>query len=194
VFVEPVVFRLSVDCPEWIKLFSGLSPGQFGVLVRIIAQRGGPQVADGRKCRPWSLPLADRVLLVAVYLRTNLTLRQIAPLFGVSKSAAGRILSALNPLLGLEKTTPAHPPDKVLIVDGTLVPVHDAKVANSSKNYRRSSNIQVLIDADTRLTIAVAGPLPGSRNDTLAYRESGIDAAAGDAYVMATGATRAIPA
>jgi hypothetical protein len=30
----------------------------------------------------------DRVLLVAAYWRTNLTLRQIAPLFGVSKSAA----------------------------------------------------------------------------------------------------------
>lgn len=31
--------------------------------------------------------LEDRVLLVTAYRRTNLTLRQLAPLFGVSKSA-----------------------------------------------------------------------------------------------------------
>jgi hypothetical protein len=36
--------------------------------------------------------LEDRVLMVAAYWRTNLTLRQIAPLFEVSKSAADRII------------------------------------------------------------------------------------------------------
>lgn len=35
-----------------------------------------------------SLPLEDRVLPVATYRRTNLTLRQFAPMFGTSKSAA----------------------------------------------------------------------------------------------------------
>jgi hypothetical protein len=35
------------------------------------------------------------VLLVAVYYRTNLTVRQIAPLFGISKSAAGRVIDHL---------------------------------------------------------------------------------------------------
>ena len=39
--------------------------------------------------------MADRVLLVAVYYRTSLTLRQVAPLFGISKSAAGRIVDHL---------------------------------------------------------------------------------------------------
>jgi hypothetical protein len=43
-----------------------------------------------RKGRPWSLTLEDRILLVAAYWRTNLTLRQLAPLFGVSKAAGGR--------------------------------------------------------------------------------------------------------
>jgi hypothetical protein len=33
------------------------------------------------------------VLLVAAYWRTNLTMRQLAPLFGVSKSAADRIIN-----------------------------------------------------------------------------------------------------
>lgn len=40
---------------------------------------------DGpRRGRPGCLPLDRPVLLVAVYLRTNLTMRQMAPLFGVS--------------------------------------------------------------------------------------------------------------
>lgn len=39
-----------------------------------------------RRGRPWSLPLGDGVLLVTAYWRTNLTLRQVAPLFEVSKS------------------------------------------------------------------------------------------------------------
>lgn len=45
-----------------------------------------------RRGRPWSLPPADRVLPVAAYWRTNLTMRQLALLFGVSKSAAGLIV------------------------------------------------------------------------------------------------------
>lgn len=54
-----------------------------------------------RRGRPWSLPLEDRVLLGAAYWRINLTLRQLAPLFGVSKSSADRIINHLGPLLAL---------------------------------------------------------------------------------------------
>jgi hypothetical protein len=68
----------------------GLEPGQFRKLVRIVANRGGDEIADGRPGRQWRLDLADRVLLVATYWRTNLTMRQIGPVFGVSHSAAHR--------------------------------------------------------------------------------------------------------
>jgi hypothetical protein len=44
-----------------------------------------------------------------------------------------------------------------------------------SKNYRYSTNVQVAIDADTRLVIATGDPQPGNRNDCTVYRESGID-------------------
>ena len=114
------MFVLSVDEPQWIRVFSGLSPRQFDRLVSIVADRGGVRIADGRACRPWSLRLADRVLLVAVYLRTNLTHRQIAPLFGVDKSAVNRINASLKPLLALETTPTADTAGKVFIVDGTL--------------------------------------------------------------------------
>ncbi|MEU4890209.1 MULTISPECIES: helix-turn-helix domain-containing protein [Streptomyces] len=71
--------------PSWIAPFTGLSPRQFGKLVTALRCEGADPV---RKARPWALPLEDRVLLVAVYWRINLTLRQLAPMFGVSKSAA----------------------------------------------------------------------------------------------------------
>jgi hypothetical protein len=127
------------------------------------------------------------VLLVAVYHRTNLTLRQVAPLFGISKSAAGRVADHLVPLLALAPVVRRHDPDTVLIVDGTLVPTHDRSVAASSKNYRCSADLQVVIDANTRLTVAVGKPLPGNRNDCRAYTESGVDRQCAGASVMADG-------
>lgn len=50
--------------------------------MRLTARRGGDTIADRRPGRPWALTLSDRVLLVAVYWRTNPTMRQIGPLFG----------------------------------------------------------------------------------------------------------------
>ncbi|TDD41247.1 hypothetical protein E1288_33040 [Saccharopolyspora elongata] len=72
-----------------------------------------------------------------------------------------------------------------LIVDGTLVPTHDRSVSASSKNYRYSTNLQVVIDANTRLTVAVGKPLPGNRNGCRAYTESGVDQHCTGAHVMA---------
>ena len=85
--------------PEWIFPFTGLKPAQFRRLVRLVAERGGDTIADGRPGRQWSLDLPDRVLLVAAYWRTNLTMRQLGPLFGVSHSAAHRVVDSLAPLL-----------------------------------------------------------------------------------------------
>jgi hypothetical protein len=128
--------------PSWIAPFTGLSPRQFGKLVTALRREGADPVRRGR---PWSLPLEDRVLLVAAYWRTNLTLRQLAPLFGISKSAADRIVDHLGPALALQPRR-RYRTDTVLIVDGTLVPTRDRTVAASSKNYHHSTNHQVVID------------------------------------------------
>jgi hypothetical protein len=108
--------------------------------------------AEPRTGRPWGLSLEDRIFLVSTYWRTNLTMRQLALLFGISKSAADRIIDRIGPLLAL-------PPRRrfargtVLIVDGTLVPTRDHAVADQSKNYRHSTHHQVVIDADTRWSL-----------------------------------------
>ena len=172
--------------PSWIAPFTGLSPRQFGKLVTALRREGADPV---RKGRPWSLPLEDRVLLVAAYWRTNLTLRQLAPLFGVSKSAADRIIDHLGPLLALQPRKRFRK-DTVLIVDGTLVPTRDHSVAEQSKNYRYSTNHQVVIDADTRLVVAVGRPLPGNRNDCKAWELSGAKAAVGKTRSIADGGYR----
>jgi Helix-turn-helix of DDE superfamily endonuclease len=92
----------------------------------------------------------DRVLLVAEYWRTNLTLRQLAPLSGVSKSAADRIIDHLRPGLALQERK-RFCKDTVLTVGGTHVPTRDHRVAEQSKNYRYSTNHQVVTDADPSL-------------------------------------------
>jgi len=84
-----------------IHPFTGLSTAQFRKLVRLVAARGGDATTDGRPGRPWALDLPNRVLLVAVYWRTNLTIRQLGPLFAVSHSAVHRVLGTLGPLLAL---------------------------------------------------------------------------------------------
>lgn len=171
-------------------MFTGLSVRQFRKLVGIVRRRGAEQTGVGRR---WGLSLPDRVLLIAVYYRTNLTLRQVALLFGISKSAAGRVIDHLGPYLALACVKRRHSPDTVLIVDGTLVPTHDRSVSASSKNYRYSANLQVAIDADTRLCVAVGKPTPGNRNDTRAYRDSGIDRQCRGAAVMADGGYQGNP-
>lgn len=65
----------------------------------------------------------------------------------------------LRPLLAIE---PAQPPadaiERLWIVDGTLVPVRDRRVGVSWRNYRFSANVQVVIDADTKLVVAAGRP------------------------------------
>ncbi|MFE7843302.1 transposase [Streptomyces sp. NPDC057474] len=169
--------------PTWIAPFTGLSPRSFGKLATALRREGADPV---RKGRPWSLPLEDRVLLVASYWRTNLTMRQLAPLFGISKSAADRIINDRGPSLAL-RPCQRYRKDTVLIVDGTLVPTRDHTIAEQSKNYRYSTNNQVVIDADSRLVVVVGRPLTGNRNDCKAWEESGAKATVGTTTTIADG-------
>src|SRR3954468_20664594 len=160
---------LSASRTELIHPFTGLSPAQFRKLVRLVAARGGKAIADARPGRPWALDLSDRVLLVAAYWRTNLTMRRLGPLVGISPSAVYRVLDTLGPLLALAAAR-RRPRGPVAIVDGTLISTREHRLAARSKNYRSAANLQVAIDASTRLVIAVGDPQPGNRNDTVVYR------------------------
>jgi hypothetical protein len=126
------------------------------------------------------------VLLVTTYWRRNLTMRPLAPLFGISKSAADRIIDHLGPRLALQPRRRFRK-DTVLIVDGTLVPTRDHSITEQSKNYRHSTAHQVVIDAVTRLVVVVGRPLPGNRHDSRGWEESGAKAAVGTTTTIADG-------
>jgi len=75
--------------------------------------------------------------------------------------------------------------ERLWIVDGTLVPVRDRRVAAHSPNCGFHANAQVSIDADTRLVIASARPVPGNKADAQAWRESDLPTIAAGTTVIA---------
>ncbi|MGY4956934.1 transposase [Streptomyces nigrescens] len=169
--------------PSWIGPFTGLSPRCFGKLVTAVRRKMAAKLKRGR---PWGLPLEDRTLLIAAYWRTNLTMRRIAPLFGISKSAADRIIDHLGPLLAMQPRERFRK-GTVLIVNGTLVPTRDHTVAEQSKNYRYSTAHQVVTDADSHLVVVVGRPLPGNRHNSRGWEESGAKATVGNTMTIADG-------
>ncbi|GHG83586.1 hypothetical protein GCM10018779_66740 [Streptomyces griseocarneus] len=153
---------VSAQLREFVEVFTGLRPRQVQRLVKAVHRAGGQALDPGRPGCPWSLSLEDRVLLAAMYCRTNLSMLQLAPLFEISTAAVGRIIKRHGPLLTLAPAKRRPGSNDVLIVDGTLVPTRDRSVAASSKNHRYSTNTQVLIKADTKLVLVVGRPLPGN--------------------------------
>jgi hypothetical protein len=86
-------------------------------------------------------------------------MRQPAPLSGVSPTPVCRVIQRLGPILALEPVRAcADATDRLWIVDGTLVPARDRKVGVSSRNYRFSANVQVIVDVETRLLVAADRP------------------------------------
>src|SRR5215210_4025619 len=121
---------------------------------------------EPRRGRPWSSPLRRRVLIACAALRTNLTIRELAASFAISKSAAHRIVTTITPRLAalFGETRPRDRRDS-WVIDGTLIPTRDHRCAARSKNYRWSCNAQILVRRrDLRIIATVAGG-PGNRND-----------------------------
>lgn len=116
-------------------------------------------------------------------------MRQLASLFGISPATVCRVVQRLRPLLALEPVSrPVDAADRLWIVDGTLVPVRDSKVGASSRNYRFSVNVQVIIDADPRLVVATARPAPGNTADAHVWRHSGLPQRCQSVTVLGDGA------
>jgi hypothetical protein len=85
--------------PLWVETFTGLRMRQFERLLKVVRERGGNGPGGGR---PWCLPLADWVLLVAVYYRTNLRNRRNGSL-PVTKFLAGARFSLIGQPAGPER-------------------------------------------------------------------------------------------
>ena len=144
--------------------------------------------------RPWSCSLRRRVLITCVALRTNLTFRELAAVFEISKSAAHRIVSTTTRKLAalVARASPDH--RWSWVVDGTLIPTRDHLCAARSKNYRWSCNAQVLVRRGDLQIIAIAAGGPGNRNDPIHYRGSSIERLCKPhGRVLADGGYRGVP-
>jgi hypothetical protein len=149
------------------RVLAGLSRTQLGELVRRLP-------AAASRGRPHTRPLSQRVLLTCIALGTNLTLRELAALAGLSKSTVHRIVAAMTPQIAACATTDA---DRrfAWVLDGTLIPTRDHRRAAKSKNYRWSCNAQLLIRRHDLTVIASSAGGPGNRNDPIHYRGSALE-------------------
>ncbi|GGV69937.1 hypothetical protein GCM10010277_80470 [Streptomyces longisporoflavus] len=102
--VSAVAGVITAPEPSWTAPFARLIPRALGKLTRQRHREGGHGPARRReggdapgRGRPWKLSMEDRALLVAAYRYTNLTPRQLAPLFGVPKSTAARVIDHPGP-------------------------------------------------------------------------------------------------
>jgi len=165
---------------------TGLGVGPLEVIVdRLVA-------SEPARGRPWSCSLRRRTTIVCIALRTNLTIRELAAVFAISKSQVHRILVDLVPRLG---ALLAVNRDRRMswVVDGTLIPTRDHAVAGKSKNYRWSCNMQVLIRQRDLQIVCVAGGGPGNRNDVVHYRDSDVEELCRDhGRVLADGGYRGV--
>jgi hypothetical protein len=121
---------ISASDPVMVELHSGLRPATFARLISQLRHEGADRPLRGG---PWGLSFEDGVLLMVTYWRTNLTMRQLAAVFGGSKSAAARMIEDLGPAMALRPRA-RFARGAVLTVDGNLAPTRDHKVAAQSKN------------------------------------------------------------
>ena len=130
-----------------------------------------------RRGRPWALPLEQRVVIACTSLRTNLTVRELAAVFAISRAQAQRIVTDIVERIAalVASSTVRSDRRQSWIIDGTLVPTRDHSVAAKSKSYRWSCNAQILVRRADLHVIAVAGGGPGNRNDPIHYRGSEIE-------------------
>lgn len=177
-----------------LLVLAALDPGHLDRLVQLVA-------ADPRRGRPWSCSLRDRVLVTCAALRTNLTIRELAAVVGLSKSTIHRILAAMTPRLAAMTPRLAAAPAAAAcdrrfswVVDGTLVPTRDHTRAARSKNYRWSCNAQILVRRNDLEIIAASAGGPGNRNDPVHYRGSVVETwCKAHGRVLADGGYRGIP-
>lgn len=172
--------------PLWVETFMGLRMRQSERLLKVVRERGGNGPGGGR---PWCLSLAGASAVGGRVLphepHDEAAHAAVRRLVGNGVPSHPTATAASGPGAGFP---PADAAERLWIVDGTLIPVRDRKVGASSPNYRFSANVQVIIDADTRLVVAAARPVIGATADAKAWRDSGLARTCRDVTVLGDGA------
>jgi len=136
-------------------VLAAITQRQLAAVISRLRDRFPPKSCRGR---PWHASLRRRVLIACAALRTNLTIREIAASFEISKSMVHRIVATLTPrLAALFAETRPRDRRESWVVDGTLIPTRDHQSAARSKNYRWSCNAQILVRRRDLKIVAVSG-------------------------------------
>jgi len=173
-----------------VSALTGLAPSMLAAVARRLRSD------RVRRGRPWALSIERRVTIACTSLRTNLTIRELAAVFGISPAQAHRIVTDIVlRIAALALSTPQDLDRRYSwVVDGTLVPTRDHSVAAKAKNYRWSCNAQILIRRVDLHVIAIAGGGPGNRNDPIHYRGTNIERLCqSHGRVLADGGYRGVP-
>jgi len=173
-----------------MEILTGLATAALATVVRRL------RPSRRRRGRPWALPLERRVVVACTSLPTNLTVRELAAVFGISPAQVHRIVTDVVERMAAMQLAMHVPFDRRYswVVDGTLVPTRDHRVAAKAKNYRWSCNAQLLIRRTDLRVIAVAGGGPGNRNDPIHYRGTHVERLCQHhGRVLADGGYRAVP-
>lgn len=126
--------------------------------------------------RPWALPLERRIVIACTALRTNLTIRELAAVFAISRAQTHRIVvDIIARMAALLPATVELDRRCSWVIDGTLIPTRDHVAAAKSKNYRWSCNAQILVRRRDLRVVAIAAGGPGNRNDPIHYRGSELE-------------------
>ncbi|MEY9988139.1 hypothetical protein ABIE67_009231 [Streptomyces sp. V4I8] len=160
---------------------TGLEADQLEALVvrvhTMLVEDPDPPVVPGRM---WALGLYKSVVLVLFLLRQNPVQQAAAELFHISQATVSRRWTTLLPVV--ETALAEHVPDpadashgRIVLVDGTLVTTWDwaseGTTMFSGKHRDTGFNLQVAATLSGDL-LAVSAPVPGSRHDMYAWRQS----------------------
>lgn len=163
---------------------TGLNAEQFAELVKLVeAELEEPW--DKPIGRPRELDLVRAVAVTCGYLRQNLVEEVLGEIFDVSQSTVSRALRDLTELV--EKALASFVPGaeeaaeaikgRVCLLDGSLGPCWSwdgERELWSGKHKTTGHNFQVVSDLEGNV-LAVSEPVPGSRHDMAALKETAFD-------------------
>ncbi|WP_278720638.1 transposase [Corynebacterium matruchotii] len=115
-----------------------------------------------------------------LYLQENIRQQTLANIFGTSQPTISRAINNVLNILNVVLPPPPQPgdlnPNRLYVLDGTLVPCwwwKNARNLYSGKHHKAGHNLQVLTDQAGQI-FYISEPLPGSTHDITAIRNTGL--------------------
>ena len=100
---------------------------------------------------------------------TNLTERGVTAILGASQPTTHRTITTVLPLVAALLPNVLNDRPEHLLLNGTLIPVHDQSITKKPEDYRRSINTQVTCTHHRKI-IYIGKTFPGKKNNIIVPR------------------------